>query len=281
MTLSSNSIFRLPASEWNPTLQALNDQGVTLDHLSMLRADNGDNEYARRVGRAFVNGAFPSSTETRIARIALGNLFFDMAHWVRFFATRFEESEVEKALQFPWNEDVLMGPDPWEKSKLVRDTHFAFLGVEKIGGQPLTVAQLIKMHPDESKLRYFYPTTWHDCQPHVHTATLSPHWYLLRMEIVPGSTGKLPDEQVAMLPPEYELPMTIDETSKDMLVFRKTGVRLNSSRWARCAETTIKTEKYSTGDLSCVGNFDEFGLLVSSWNGRRDGNVGCGASRKI
>lgn len=280
MTLSPDSIFRLPASEWNPTLQVLNDHGVNLNHLDLLRANNGDNDYARRVARAFVNGAFPSSTDTRIARLVLGNSLFEMADWVRFFAARFEDDEVGKALLFPWHEDVLMAPDPWEPKKLVKDTHAAFWGVEKIDEAPLTVAQLIKMHPDEGKVRYFYPTSWHDGQPHIHVETLAPRWHLLRINIIPGSTGKLPDEHVKMLPPEYELPTTIAETAKDQFVFRKTGVRPNPSKWAHCSETTIKTDKCSDEYPSIVGRFGEDGLSVGYWYGSRHGGVGCGAARK-
>jgi hypothetical protein len=281
MTLSPDSIFRLPLSEINPTMQVLNDHGVNLNHLDMLRANDGDSDYARRVCHAFVNGAFPSSTDTRIARLVFGNSLFEMADWVRFFAARFGDDEVQKALLFPWHEDVLMSADPWEPKKLIKDTHAAFWGVEKIGEAPLTVAQLIKMHPDEGKVRYFYPTSWHDGQPHVHVATLAPRWHLLRVEIVPGSTGKLPDEHVKNLPAEYELPTTVAETAKDQFVFRKTGKRPNGSKWAHCAETTIKTDKCSVEYPSVVCYFDERGLSVYYWSGVRSDDVGCGASRKI
>ena len=37
----------------------------------------------------------------------------------------------------------------------------------------------------------------------------------------------------------------------------------------------------STGNLSCVGIFGEYGLIVSGWSGLRIDLVGCGASRKI
>ena len=136
------------------------------------------------------------------------------------------------------------------------------------------------MHPDEGKLRYFYPTSWHDGQPHIHVATLAPRWHLLRIEIVPGSTGKLPGEHVKELPAEYELPTTVAETAKAQFVFRKTGKRPNGSNWAHCAETTIKTDKCSDEYPSVVGHFDEYGLDVYGWYGYRDGLVGCGASRK-
>lgn len=282
-TLPPRSIFRIPQSELGPTLKVLDDNGngVTLDHFDLLRDNNGDNDYARRVIRAFVQTAFPSSTDTRIARLLLGKSFVDVCDWVAFYGATFTRQQMRSALKFPWDEDVLQSPDPWEPKKLVKDTHTAFLGVEKIGGAPLTVAKLIEMHPTTGQPKfYFSDNPWHMGQPHTDVATLSPRWYLLRTEIVPDSTGKSPDEQVKLLPAEYELPTTIAETTKNLFVFRKTGVRPNPLRWARCSEVTIKTNKVSGGGWSMVGSFDEDGLFINCWYGDRYNNVGCGAARK-
>jgi hypothetical protein len=100
-------------------------------------------------------------------------------------------------------------------------------------------------------------------------------------EIVPGSTSSTPEEQVAMLPPEYEVPSTIAEVTKDILVFRRTGKRCNGSRWAACSERTVKTAQVDAGDVSCVGHFGGDGLDVDRWIGGRLDLIGVGASRKI
>src|SRR3989344_3381946 len=127
---------------------------------------------------------------------------------------------------------------------------------------------------------YFNSNPWHEGQPHTDVATMQLRWYLMLKDIVPGSTGQTPEEQVAMLPPEYEVPTTIAETTKDILVFRKTDVRPNGSRWAACTERTVKTDKALAGDVSCVGSFGGSGLIVGRWDGGRNGIVGVGASRK-
>lgn len=279
--LPANSLFRYPVSDLNPTLRVLDRYGVTTDHIDMLRVNDGDNDYTRRVCAMMVNGAFPSSTDMRIARVALGNHLWEPADWVRFFGALFSDEELDRALQFPLHEDVLMGPDPWEPKKLLKETHMAFWGVDKIGEANLTVAQMIAMHPDDGKMRYFYPTSWHDGQPHVHVVTLEPRWHVLRIEVVPGSWGKSPGEQLGLLPPEYEPPATVAEVAKDQFVFRKIGERPNRNRWARCAETTIKTKTCSVEFPSIVGLFNDFGLDVRYWYGGRHGHVGCGASLKL
>ncbi len=280
-TLFLRSILRVPQSELGPTLKVLDDNGVTLDHLDLLRANSGDNDYARRVTRAFVQNGFDSSTDTRIARLLFGKSLVDVCDWVALYGAHFTAKEKKAALKFPWHEDVLMSPCPFNKGKLIKDTHTAFLGLPSLNGQPLTVAKWIELHPDTGQPKFYHSNNpWHVGQPHTDVATLLPQWYLYLTEIVPGSTNKLPEEHVKMLPAEYELPSTIGETTKDILVFRKTGVRPNYSKWAHCSETTIKTEKCSDEYPSIVGYFDESGLDVDYWNGYRFDFVGCGAARK-
>lgn len=143
------------------------------------------------------------------------------------------------------------------------------------------MAKLIELHPPSGQPRfYFNSDLWHAGQPHTDVATLLPRWYLLRKEVVPGSTGKSYDDLLTMLPPEYELPTTIAQTAMSLAVFQKTGTHPNPSKWACCAEQTIKTEKVQALHHSCVGLFDGYGLHVIHWNGEPSGSVGLGVSRK-
>ena len=128
---------------------------------------------------------------------------------------------------------------------------------------------------------YFNSNPWHAGQPYADTATLELKWHLLLKEIVPNSVRKMPEEQVAMLPPEYGIPTTIAEVTKDILAFRKSSIRLNHSCWAVCTERTIKTDRIVAGYVSCVGGFDEVGLHVSYWYGDRNDCVGVGAAREF
>lgn len=182
----------------------------------------------------------------------------------------------------PRVEEILMSPCLFHKGKLVGDTHFAFMGVSTINDASLTVAKWLELHPADDQPRfYFNQNPWHIDQPHTDIVTLEPRLYILLREIVPGSTGMTPEEQVAMLPPEYEVPTTIAEVTKDILVFRKTGKRCNGSRWAACSERTVQTSRVGAGVVSCVGYFGEFGLRVRYWGGLRHDDVGVGASRKL
>lgn len=185
----------------------------------------------------------------------------------------------------PKVEEILMSPCPFHKGKLVADTHFAFMGTPDINGDPLTVAKWLELHPADGQPKfYFNSDPWHVGQPHTDVAVLEPRLYIVLREIVPGSTYKTPEEQLALLPPEYEVPTTITEVTKDILVFRKTGKRCNGSVWAACAERIVKTDKVHpgpVGNVSCVGDFVGDGLYVDYWDGGRGYGVGVGASRKF
>jgi hypothetical protein len=182
----------------------------------------------------------------------------------------------------PQVEEILMSACPFNKGKLVKDTHFAFMGMPAIDGVPLTVTKWLELHPADGQPKfYFNNNPWHAGQPHTDITTLEPRLYIMLREIVPGSTSKTPEEQVAMLPPEYEVPSTIAEVTKDILVYRRTGKRSNPNVWAACSERTVQTSQVIAGSVSCVGYFGGYGLGVFSWSGDRVDRVGVGASRKI
>lgn len=182
----------------------------------------------------------------------------------------------------PQVENILMSPCPFHKGKLVKDTHFAFLGMPEINDYPLTVARWLELHPSDGQPKFFFnDNPWHEGQPHTDVAVLEPCLYVVLREIVPDSTGKTPAKLVAMLPPEYEVPTTIVEVTKDVLVYRRTGKRCNGSCWAVCSERTVQTSRVEAGELSCVGNFDKKGIRINRWTGNPLRNVGVGAFRKI
>lgn len=240
-----------------------------------------DNSFTNRIAQSMLRRGFDGSTESNLARLILGRNIFTEADWMSYYDVSFTRKQLREAGKFPWGEDILYSTCPL-CGKVVKDCHFAFLGITAIKGSPLTVAKWLELHPATGQPKFYFNTSpWHAGQPHTDVATMQSRWYLLHKEIVPNSTDKTPEEQATMLPPEYEVPSTITETTKDVLVFRKTDVRPNGSRWAACTERTVKTSTVSGGCVSCVGRFDGRGLYVSYWSGFRDGSVGVGASRKF
>jgi len=216
------------------------------------------------------------------ARQIMGSGMFGAEEWQTMYGVKFTKKQLREANKWPWGEEVMNGPCPFNPEKQVKDTHFAFLGVTGINGEPLTVQKWTKLHPATGQPKfYFADNPWYEGQPYTDETTLEFRWHLLLKEIVPGSTEKTPEQQAAMLPPEYEVPSTIAEVTKDILAFRKMNVILNGGRWAACKERTIKTGKVDGNLVSCVGYFVGRGLNVNNWGGDDVGYVGVGASRKF
>lgn len=274
-----SGLWTLTYGEVGATLKSLQDWNVTSEHLARLRSDTA---YAKRVAEFMLRGGIDGSIHHKLARAILGNNFFGVEEWATLYGANFTKKQLREVAEFPWGEDILNGPCPFVKGKLVKDTHFAFLGVSKLNGDPLTVMKWHGLHPPTGQPKfYFTDNPWHRGQPHTDVATMELRWYLMLKEIVPDSTSKTPEDQVAMLPAEYEVPTTIAEVTKDLLAFRKTGERPNYSRWAVCKERTVKTDCAYAGYVSCVGLFSEGGLDVGDWGGGAGSSVGLGASRKF
>lgn len=198
---------------------------------------------------------------------------FTLADWDSYYYSR-------RKLD-PQVEEILQGTCPFYPRKRVFETHFAFVGLPGINGDPLTVAKWLELNPPTGKLKFYYNTNpWHAGQPYTDVATLESRLYIMLRNIVPGSTNSTPEEQVAMLPGLYEVPTTIAEVTKDILLFRKTGKRSNPSHWASCLERTVMTSVTFPGYVSCVGSFfGNIGLRIGRWSGSRGSRIGVGASR--
>jgi len=237
-----------------------------------------DKEYGRRIAQAMMRkGLLVGSTDLRLAQVILGRNIFTAADWMSYYDAKFTKKQFREAGKFPWGEDILNSICPL-CGKVVKDCHFAFWGVDNINGSSLTVAKWLELHKE---IFYFKNNPWYIGQPYTDVAVMQRRCYLLHKKIVPGSTGKTPEEQMKMLPLEYEVPTTIAEVTKDILAFRKTGERFNGSKWAACAERTVKTDKANAGLVSCVGLFIAFGLDIYHWDCNPYSYVGLSASRKF
>ena len=285
MTQAKSGLWTMTKGEFEESVASLEkavakEGGNPRDLFDLFRTDS---EYTRRIAQAMLRKGLVGLIESRIARMVLGRNIFDVADWMSYYDAKFTKKQIRDAgKKFPWGEDILNSPCPFNKGKLVKDTHFAFLGLTAINGSPLTVAKWLQLHPVTGQPKFYHNSNpWHEGQPHTDVATMQLRWYLMLKDIVPGSTNQTPEDQVKMLPPEYEVPTTLAETTKDILVFRKTDVRPNGSRWAACTERTVKTDKAFAGGVSCVGRFDGDGLRVRCWSGDRFYSIGVGASRKF
>ena len=135
---SQGSLWKVGFGGVAESLHCLERQGITGEHLKRLRSDR---EYCNKVSLAMLNG-FPIHWE--VASTVMGMHFFGPEEWKQYFDINISENEIPP---FPWDEWVLRLPCPLTPgvvSKQVKDSHFAFLGINAIGGVPLDVRKWYK-----------------------------------------------------------------------------------------------------------------------------------------
>jgi len=276
MGTTKDGLWTLGFGEVGATLKVLQDLGVTKDHLARARAEPN---YARRVAAAFLSGGITGSISQQLARALMGNeRYFGPEDWASLYGVRFTKKQLRAVAQFPWNEDLLNSPCPLVAGKTIRETHFAFLELDRINGDPLTIMKWQQLQPAPGQPRFYKygSEAWYGNQQFAVRTTGELRWRLMPLEIVPNSTSKTFAEQTAMLPTEYEVPLAVTEVSKVMLYFRKSGKYANSSRYARVSDLA------SAGGRVFVGLFAAGGLRVDHfWGGYRGGDLGLSAARKF
>lgn len=198
---------------------------------------------------------------------------FGVADWQALYRIALAPKQMRAVAEFPWSDAVLNAPCPFHPGKMVRETHFAFVGLDHI-----TIAELQKLNPGSGQPRFYsyLPDAWYSREKFATEVTLNLRWYLLLRDIVPGSENRTFDKQLACLPREYEVPSAVAETAKDFLVYKKTGVYVNPNRYARTADLG------SGGGRVDVGHCGADGVRVDSdWGVDRDDVLGVAASRKF
>jgi hypothetical protein len=198
---------------------------------------------------------------------------FGIADWQNLYGITLTPKQIASVANFPWSDAVLNAPCPFNPSKMVRETHFAFVGLDTV-----SIMELQKLNPKATEPRFasYVPDSWYSKQDFATIVKLKFRWYLLLKEIVPGSENKTFEDQEKMLPKEYEVPTAVEETAKDILIFKKTGVYVNSKRYARTS--TLDSDRGRV----YVGHCDAGGVRIVYWSDdSRNDYIGVSASRKF
>ncbi|MDD5396111.1 MAG: hypothetical protein PHV78_02575 [Patescibacteria group bacterium] len=275
MGTNQNGLWTLEFGEIGSTLKALQDRGVTKVHWDRVRTDP---DYARKVAEAFLSGEVESPISLELVRELMGNeRFFGPDDWAALYGARFTKKQLREIARFPWNETVLNSPCPFVPGKTIRETHIAFLELDRINGTPLTIMKWQQLQPAPGQPRFYKYSSeaWYSNQRFAVRTTGKLRWRLMPLEIVPNSEDKTFADQQSMLPTNYEVPPAVTEVTKAMLYFKKSGQYVNPTRYGRCSDLT------SGGYRVYVGYFDANGLVVDDWDGYRYDHIGLSAARKF
>jgi len=203
--------------------------------------------------------------------------FFGIEEWTSLYGVTLPDKKLRTVAKFPWDKEVLAGVCPFYPKKKIHETHFAFLGMKVIGSAPLTINHLQTIHPADGQPRFssYPPDSWFTSHNFAVKITCELRWYLALKEVVPGSTSKWWNDQLAMLPPEYEPPTGIMEVTKDLMCYKKHQVYPNQDVYARCDSLTTNDNRVDVGDCNPSG------VDVSGWNDEPRSYIGIGAFRKL
>jgi hypothetical protein len=217
------------------------------------------------------------------ARTILNKNFFGVEEWRTFYGVNFSERQLQEVAKFPWNEEVLTAPCPFVNGRSIKETHFAFLGLEAINGKPLTIMEFHKLHPRPGHPRLSTGGgLWYESQTFATNTTCSLQWYFMLQEVYPNFVNKSYEEQVAMLPSEYRVSLTVEEVTKDILFFRKNGLYPNQGMYGRCQDSYLYEGTHVTvSPRVIVGSDDQFGVIVDRYLDGPGESIGLSACRKF
>lgn len=280
MCASQSGLWNMGKGEFEESVRAIEvaivrrggDPRQIFDHFRT----NGD--FTDRVAEFMIRGGVEASTHQKLARAIMGKNFFGAEEWSEFYGVSFSEEKLQKLAEFPWSEGVLNAPCPFVKGKSIRETHFAFLGLDAIKGRPLTILRWPEIQhgsgSESSGPHLRSSLEWYS-DDQVFEEVCDFRWYLMPLEIIPGSMNKKFEEQVVMFPLEYQVPLAIEEVSKHILYYRKNGICLNSKAWGWCQDLV------SGDNRVMVGLFDTNGLGLSAfWSADCNPDLGVAVSRE-
>lgn len=230
--------------------------------------------YADRVANFMIFDELKGPIHHKLAQDLIGENFFGVEEWRMFFGINFAKKQLEKIRKFPWGENILNAPCPFNKGKGIKETHFAFLGLESINGKPLTVLKWRELCCAAGGPKFSYaPSQWYDREKCATETTCRFRWYLMLKDIFPASDRVSYHDGLRLIPRNYKVPTAVEDTSKHLLYHKKTGILLNPDKVGRCNTLTslgirilIGSNREHEFDFSC-GNDDRgrsgIGLPVS------------------
>lgn len=284
--VKKEGLWMMKVGEREASLKLLEDavmeEGFSLKGiLDLIRTKS---EFREVIARAICRGNSKNGINYELAHDIMGDNFFGPEDWQKAFGVKFTKEEIDKISVFPWNEEILMGPCPIDSHQSLKDTHFAFLGLESLNGVvPLTLAKWHKLLPPNSSgpIKFRYNTVY-SVSDEAEEATCRFGWYLMpKREICrsfpfQGGNG-LEERKIreGQHPLNYEIPLTIEETTKIILFsFKVSKILRQPDGGAPCPysyNVTVGCKDQTA--IKCVDDKIEFHDY--------DSRVSIAASRKI
>ncbi len=262
-----NGLWTIEFGQLGATLKALQDVGVTLDHLDRLRSDSA---YAHAVAEVMLSSRSDGSSKSHsLARGLLGRNYFGVEEWLVYYGVVLTDQELAQVSEFPWRPETLLAPCPFYKGMQIKDTHFAYLGLSARQGVPLTIMEFVSMHPGTEhpmfKIGVVYsvigidnsePGYWYAKEEFACHETCEFKWFLSPIDNFSSwnRKPKLQQVRVGLLVPENYFPLSaVELVTRNLLYYRKYGTAPISemgtrTRYEHLGKQTRILCSYSHGD---------------------------------
>ncbi len=249
------------------TLKALENEGVTLEHLTWIRADP---DYAKKVAKVMLQGVSEktkNSLDQKLKRRIMGRNFFGIEEAIKYFGIKPTKEQISALAKIPFTEAELYE---------VRKTHLL------VAVFPLSVWKMRGTYPDTDFKPFSAPyiNNWYGKEPFANECG-EVSWQLIRTTPVAESTLKTWDEQQKLLDNNEKTP-----TVRTM-VYAIIGHRLMTGIWlfkrirVRCSD--VDSKGYHVDIYSgCLDRLCPGGIEINhSSNDICDQHIGLAVSRKI
>jgi hypothetical protein len=192
--------------------------------------------------------------------------FLGPVEWYKYFPKLVDLKNLSEFPKIPWSEKELRN---------LKSRYFLFLGIEYLGGKPLTPNSWPKLL---SKLDYQLEFDLIGLTRLAFMeATCEFRWYLMPIGVFPGSINKYIDDQMEILrPTQWWIPTVVERLTANILFYLLNDIYLDNATWA----TT--RDNFGAHEFACIRSFEGKLCLGSFFaHHEKDKGTGIAASMKL
>ena len=89
-----------------------------------------DGSFTDCIAESMLCGSIENSIHHKLARTIMGKNFFGVEEWSTLYGVNFTKKQLREVAEFPWSKDILNAPCPFHNCRSIKETHFAFLGLD-------------------------------------------------------------------------------------------------------------------------------------------------------
>lgn len=183
-------------------------------------------------------------------------LLFGPDEWKRYLGIELTKEQLGRVPKFPWDKKLLDSSCPLNPGKTIKETHFAFLGLDQINGKKTNLRQLKNKLLPGVKVSFrndCYDYNIDPGSPGFVRKPLEFKWYLMPIIQLSANESRTITAAKKSISPEYRVASAVEEVFKAVLLFSKTSQMSISAIVADKTQNGNLTVAMSSGKTVTVG----------------------------